>query len=99
MSYHGKEVEVIIIGDAKDFFEILNKKVVEEISNGKTSSFNQILLSSVKNKIDLLKKDPSYGIQIPKNRIPKEYVKEYDADNLWKINLAGYWIMIYLIRG
>ena len=57
------------------------------------------MLNSIKRKIELLKANPEYGIHIPKNRIPKEYVRDYDVNNLWKINLSGAWRMIYTIRG
>ena len=92
MSYHGKEVEVVITGEAKDFYEKLSRDM-------RKSKFNMMLWNSIKEKIDLLKNDPSYGIQVPKDRIPKEYVLAYGADNLWKINLAGHWRMIYTIKG
>jgi hypothetical protein len=36
---------------------------------------------------------------VPKDKIPKEYVREYDVNNLWKVNLSGAWRMIYTIRG
>jgi|SRR3972149_5116635 len=39
------------------------------------------------------------GIQIPKNLIPKEYLKKYDAKNLWKYNLPGAWRLIYSVEG
>ncbi|MGV8087215.1 MAG: hypothetical protein ACP5N1_06315 [Candidatus Woesearchaeota archaeon] len=99
MSYHGKEVEIIITGEAKEFYEMLNNNIKEELSKNITSSKNQTLMNSIQNKIDLLKKDPSYGIQIPKDRIPKEYLSEYNVNNLWKINLSGYWRMIYTLQG
>lgn len=99
MNCHGKEIEIIITGDAKEFYEMLNVKIREEQAKNITSSKNQTLMNSIQNKIELLKKDPSYGIQIPKNRIPKEYISEYDVNNLWKINLSGYWRMIYALQG
>lgn len=43
--------------------------------------------------------NPFCGIQIPKRLIPKEYVRKYEADNLWKYNLPGAWRLIYSIRG
>ena len=46
-----------------------------------------------------MRNNPEYGIHIPKNRIPKEYIKNYDVNNLWKINLSGSWRMIYTIKG
>ena len=54
---------------------------------------------SIKQKIEILKANPEYGIHIPKDRIPKEYVRDYDVNNLWKVNLSGAWRMIYTIRG
>ncbi len=99
MNYNDKKIEIIITGDAKEFYEMLNTKIKEEISKNIKSSNNQTLMHSIQNKIDLLKKDPTYGIQIPKNRIPKEYLLEYDVNNLWKINLSGYWRMIYTLQG
>jgi hypothetical protein len=97
--FKGKPTKVIITGDAKDEFNELNKLVGEEISKGITSSENQTLLNSIKQKIELLKENPEYGIHIKKNIIPKEYINTYDVNNLWKVNLCGAWRMIYTIVG
>lgn len=97
--FKGKPTRVIITGLAKEEFEDLNRIVGEEIAKGITHSDHQILLNSIKQKIELLKNNPEYGIHIPKDRIPKEYIKNYDVNNLWKVNLAGAWRMIYTIRG
>ena len=77
----------------------MNKAVGEEIAKGITSSDHQTLLNSIKQKIEIMKVNPEYGVHIPKDRIPKEYIRDYDVNNLWKINLAGAWRMIYTIRG
>jgi hypothetical protein len=97
--FKGKPTRVIITGEAKEQFDDLNKAVGEEIATGITSSDHQTLLNSIKQKIEIMKVNPEYGVHIPKDRIPKEYVKAYDVNNLWKINLAGSWRMIYTIRG
>ena len=99
MNFKEKPVKLIITGDAKEEFEKLNKIVGQEITKGITKSDYQTLLNSIKQKIEFLKENPHYGIHIPKNKIPKEYIKNYDANNLWKINLSGAWRMIYTIRG
>ncbi|MBI2558204.1 hypothetical protein HYW20_02690 [Candidatus Woesearchaeota archaeon] len=99
MTFKGKPVKVVITGDAKEELEELNKIVGEEISRGITSSDHQTLLNSIKQKIEFLKDNPEYGIHIPKDRIPKEYIMKYDVNNLWKVNLSGAWRMIYTIRG
>ncbi|MCX6708315.1 MAG: hypothetical protein NTW67_01530 [Candidatus Woesearchaeota archaeon] len=95
MNFKGKPVKVIITGDAKEQFEELNNVVGKEIQKGITSSDYQTLLNSIKQKIELLKANPEYGIHIPKDRIPKEYSIRYEVNNLWKSNLSGAWRMIY----
>ena len=99
MTFKGKEVKVIMGGDAKEEFGTLNKSVGDEITKGITSSDNQTLLNSVKQKIEFLRDNPQYGIHIPKNLIPKEYTQKYDVENLWKVNLPKAWRMLYTIRG
>lgn len=99
MMFKGKITKVIMTGNAKEEFDALNKVVGEEISRGITNSDYQTLLNSIKQKIDLLKDNPGYGIHISKDKTPKEYVKNYDVNNLWKVNLSGAWRMIYTIRG
>jgi len=37
------------------------------------------------------------GIRIPKKLIPKEYIKEYQINNLWKYDLPDGWRLIYSI--
>ncbi|MBT5023244.1 hypothetical protein HOK51_09045 [Candidatus Woesearchaeota archaeon] len=94
-----KPTKVIITGNAKDSFNKLNKSISEEISKGILNSDNQTILNSIKQKIEILKDNPEYGFHIPKDRIPKCYCNEYDVNNLWKVNLALAWRMIYTIRG
>ena len=97
--YKGKPTKVIITGEAKEEFNDLNKVVGEEIAKGITSSDHQTLLNSIKYKIELIRDNPEYGIHIPRNRIPRDYIINYDVNNLWKANLSGAWRMIYTIRG
>jgi len=99
MSFKGKEVSVIITGDAKEEFEKLNQVVGEEIAKGITKSDHQVLLGSIKRKIEFLKENPQYGTHIPKDRIPSKYIVQYDVNNLWKVDLSGAWRMIYTING
>ncbi|KYK26572.1 hypothetical protein AYK26_07365 [Euryarchaeota archaeon SM23-78] len=97
--FKGKPVRVIITGEAEQEYNELNQTVKKEKSEGIQSSEYQTLLNSINQKIDFLKKDPQYGIHIPKNRIPKEYIIKYNVNNLWKINLPKGWRMIYTLRG
>lgn len=97
--FKGKPVKVIITGEAKEEFDELNKLVGEEISKGITSSDHQTLLNSIKQKIEILKANPEYGTHVEKDRIPKEYIRIYDVNNIWKVDLSSGWRMIYTIRG
>lgn len=46
-----------------------------------------------------LKENAFCGIQIPKNLIPKEYIKRYGLlTNLWKYNLPDAWRLVYTIK-
>jgi len=96
--FKGKNVKVILVGNAKEEYEELNKVVGKEINEGITSSDNQTLLSSIKRIFDLIKDNPHYGFHIKKKQIPKEYIKEYNVPNLWKCNLSGNWRLIYTIK-
>ena len=57
-----------------------------------------MLSKSIGNAIQKLKLDPKYGIPIPKNLIPDEYLQKYGVDNLWKYNLSRGWRLIYTIK-
>ena len=47
--------------------------------------------------IDDIAEDAFCGIQIPKKQIPKEYIREYGIDNLWKYNLPNAWRLLYSV--
>jgi len=46
-----------------------------------------------------IKENPFCGIQIPKRLIPKEYIKKFGIENVWKYNLPNAWRLIYSIKG
>ena len=37
------------------------------------------------------------GVQVPKRLIPKDYLKKYGIDNLWKYNLPNAWRLLYSV--
>ena len=79
------------------FQEQLNQLI--KIAKEKDSKFHKQLLKAIEREKEYILIDPHRGMQIPKDRIPKEYVEQYGATNLWKINLPDYWRMIYTIVG
>ncbi len=78
----------------KDIKLIFSKKAYEKYKSIKEEK----ILNSIKQKISNLKKDPQYGIHIEKKKIPKKYVKKYEINNLWKINLSLFWRLTYTIK-
>ena len=90
-----KPVKVSFIGDASEEWESLNKVVAEENSKGMENSEKQQLLKSIKQKIELIKINPQYGSSVPKKLMPKKF----PVDNLWVVDLTGYWRMIYTLKG
>ncbi len=99
MTFKGKQVKVVIVGQAKEDYAELNRLVGEEKAKGIAKSEHQTLFNSIKQKVEFLKENPEYGIHVEKKKIPKEYILDYDTTNIWKVNLSGYWRMIYTIQG
>lgn len=94
-----KDVKVVLSDEADKVYTELNEIVGEEDKKGIHSSFHQTLLRSIKRASELLKQNPFAGDQIQKRLIPKNYITKYDAENLWRIELANRWRLIYTIEG
>jgi len=97
--FQGKEVSVRLGDEADKVYQELNKIVGEERLKGINSSFHQTLLRSIERVKELLKQNPFAGDQIPKRQIPPKYIKKFDVDNAWRIELADRWRLIYTITG
>lgn len=93
--FKGKEVQVALVGKAKETYLELKSIIKHE----KKQSGNKILLNSINRTIERLKTNPQFGIHIKKDNIPKYYINKYSVENLWKCNLANFWRMIYWING
>ena len=94
-----KEVKIILSKQLEKEYEELNQIISNEIKKGGKSSFHQTLFRAINNNKKLLKINPFYGNPIFKKLIPKEFLKKYEIDNLWRIELPGYWRMLYSITG
>ena len=93
-----RRVSIKLLGEAKEEYLQLQEIVRGEHEKGIASSFHQALLKSIDSKIALLKANYDYGTQIPRKLIPRKYQLEYEVTNLWKVDLAGYWRMIYTLK-
>ncbi len=88
-------VRVILKDQAKLEFEELNQIISNQQAKGEINSEEMQLLKSIKQKIELLKSNPTYGDKIPHNLIPKTL----SVSNLFRIELTGYWRMLYTLIG
>ena len=94
-----KEVWVEFSEEASNDYIELQKEVLLEKEQDKENSFNMQLLKAIDREKNNLKIDPQYGIHIPRKNISKALVERYGTDRLWKIDLVGYWRLIYTIIG
>jgi len=89
-----RPVRLILTGQAKEEYELLRKVVEEQKKKGATNSEEIQLLKSISNKVELLKLNPVYGQSVPKDLIPNTL----DVDNLFRVELTGYWRMLYTLK-
>ncbi len=90
-----KPVRVILLDEADIEYKRLNELVGQQIKQGKENTKEMQLLRSIKQKIELIRANPFYGDNIHKKDIPKEY----NVQNLWRVELSQYWRMLYTIKG
>jgi hypothetical protein len=86
-----KKVRIILIEDAKLFFNQLEINVSQETKN----TLEVQLYNAIKTKVEFLKLNPFYGNNIKKFLIPKNL----NVDNLWRIELSHFHRMLYTIKG
>lgn len=90
-----RPVRVILKGQAKVEFEGLNEIVAGQKARGETNSDEIRLLNSIKQKVEILKTNPTYGDKISHKLIPRDL----DVSNLFRIGLTGHWRMLYSLEG
>ena len=77
------------------FVGFIDEKTKEDYE--KTKEEDPQLFKFLERATDDLKNYPFSGIKIPQDLWPKEYIKKYKIDNLWKYNLPNAWRLIYTI--
>lgn len=93
-----RRVSIKLLGDAKLEYLELRRIVVMEKAAGASNSCHIALLKSIDAKISLLKTRYDCGIQVPRRNMPRKYVELYGVTNLWKVDLYGYWRMVYTLN-
>ena len=71
------------------FVGFIDQKVKEEYEKAKTD--NPQLFKFLERATDDLKENPFCGTKIPKNLWPKDYIRKYSINNLWKYDLPNAW--------
>lgn len=94
-----KNVRVVLLGEADEAYKQLNSLVGKQIESGRENTEEMQLLRSIRQKIDFIKANPFYGNPVAKNLLPEEYRRIYGAINLFRIELSGFWRMLYTLKG
>lgn len=94
-----KPVRVVMLGEADTSYKRLNAIIGQQITAGKENTEEMQLLKSIKQKIEFIKANPFYGDSVKKEQIPEEYRIEYKATNLFRVELSGFWRMLYTVKG
>ncbi len=93
-----RKVSVKLIGGAHDAFTKLANTVVFQENQGIINSNEIKLFHAIDKTFDILVRNPFYGENAKKRLIPKEYLRKYDVDNLFIVDLPDYWRMIYTLE-
>lgn len=90
-----RPVRVIFQDQAKEEIIMLNKVAGDQEAKGVKNSEELRLIKSIRQKADLIKRDPFFGDNMPKGLIPKTL----GVTNLFRVELTGYWRMLYTLKG
>ena len=85
-----KHVRVILSGEAGEAYNLLKERSLR-------SKVDRSVLNSIDNKVELIKTNPHYGMPVSKKLIPDEYFEKYGITNLFRVELANYWRMLYTL--
>ncbi|MBU1198895.1 MAG: hypothetical protein KKF46_05690 [Nanoarchaeota archaeon] len=72
----------------------INDKLENSFNSLKEDDF---VKKSIIRAIHDLRENAFAGIQVPKKLIPKEYIKKYRINNLWKYDLPKGWRLLYTV--
>jgi hypothetical protein len=92
--------EVVVQFDADAYKEY--KELQEAVAYGKRSSEKptyEQLLTSINNAIRNIKANPYYGDMIIKRNITKGVFNRYGTDKILRVELVGYWRLLYTVIG
>ncbi|MBU0757894.1 MAG: hypothetical protein KKF44_07520 [Nanoarchaeota archaeon] len=83
-----KPVRLILSSEAEEVYRYLNERAPH-------SKIDNSILNAINKKVELIKVNIHYGNPISKDRIPGEYIVNYNVKNLFRVELPNYWRMLY----
>lgn len=94
------EKPIIVKFDKEAYLEYqeLQEAVLKGKKAKKKPTYEQ-LLSSINNALKNIKVDYRYGNLIPKKYISKATIQRYGTDKIFRVELVGYWRLLYTIVG
>ena len=93
-----KEITIRFDEDAYKEYQELQEIVAKGKVAKKKPTYSQ-LLSSVNNALRNIKADPHYGDLIPRKYISKAVMQRYGTDKILRVELVGYWRLLYTLIG
>jgi aromatic ring-opening dioxygenase LigB subunit len=93
-----KEIVVQFDKDAYKEYQELKELVTQGKKAKKKPTYEQ-LLSSINKAVRDIKANPYYGSLIPRKYISKGTVNRYGTDKIFRVELVGFWRLLYTIIG
>ena len=93
-----KEVEIQFDKEAYKEYEELQELVSKGEKTKNKPTYNQ-LLESVNTALKNIKANHNYGDLIPRKYIPKKTIEKYGTDKILRVELVGYWRLLYTLIG
>ncbi|MEK6826075.1 MAG: hypothetical protein AABX90_00425 [Nanoarchaeota archaeon] len=93
-----KLIEIKFDEEAYKEYQKLQEYVAEGKKSKKKPTYEQ-LLSSINSALKNIKADHRFGDLIPRRLISKATVNRYGTDKIFRVELVGYWRLLYTIIG
>ena len=93
-----KPVEIQFDEEAYKEYQELQNSVFEGRKVKKKPTYEQ-LLTSINNALNNIKADYRYGNLIPRKYISKTTIHKYGTDKIFRVELVGYWRLLYTVIG
>ncbi|MDP7506793.1 MAG: hypothetical protein QF362_05135 [Candidatus Woesearchaeota archaeon] len=84
--------------EAYQEYQELQQAVLEGKAAKKKPTYEQ-LLTSINNAMKNIKADFKYGDLIPRKYLNKFVIQKYGTDKVFRVELVGYWRLLYTIIG